>query len=128
MIQHEWNVLCDFDGTISVEDVIDSLLDRYGRPGWERLEKDWREGLIGSRACMDLAWVPLDFASIDDYLGRLSASRRKNIRRKLRSRALLEVEEMPTGSAAFMVCGWEGRWHRRSAPNDRSACAVPGRS
>jgi 2,3-diketo-5-methylthio-1-phosphopentane phosphatase len=52
MTLHQWTVLCDFDGTISVEDVIDSLLDRYGRPGWETLEKDWREGRIGSRACM----------------------------------------------------------------------------
>ncbi|NID17176.1 GNAT family N-acetyltransferase [Luteibacter yeojuensis] len=50
---------------------------------------------------MDLAWVPLDFTSIDDYLGRLSAGRRKNIRRKLRSRALLDVEELPAGSEVF---------------------------
>jgi 2-hydroxy-3-keto-5-methylthiopentenyl-1-phosphate phosphatase len=47
-----WNILCDFDGTISVEDVIDSLLDRFGRPGWEALEQDWRAGRIGSRDCM----------------------------------------------------------------------------
>lgn len=48
----DWNILCDFDGTIAVEDVIDSLLDRYGRPGWEVLERDWREGRIGSAVCM----------------------------------------------------------------------------
>lgn len=47
-----WTILCDFDGTISVEDVIDSLLDRFGRPGWETLEQDWRAGRIGSRECM----------------------------------------------------------------------------
>ncbi len=47
-----WTILCDFDGTISVEDVIDSLLDRFGRPGWEVLEQDWRDGRIGSRECM----------------------------------------------------------------------------
>lgn len=47
-----WTILCDFDGTISVEDVIDALLDRYGRPGWEILERDWRAGRIGSRECM----------------------------------------------------------------------------
>jgi hypothetical protein len=35
-----WTILCDFDGTISVEDVIDSLLDRFGRPGWKVLEQD----------------------------------------------------------------------------------------
>lgn len=47
-----WTVLCDFDGTISQEDVTDSLLVRFGRPGWDALEQDWREGRIGSRACM----------------------------------------------------------------------------
>lgn len=47
-----WNILCDFDGTIAVEDVIDSLLDRFGRPGWEVLERDWRAGTIGSAVCM----------------------------------------------------------------------------
>ncbi len=47
-----WTILCDFDGTISVEDVIDSLLDRFGCPGWEVLERDWRAGRIGSRECM----------------------------------------------------------------------------
>ncbi len=48
-----------------------------------------------------LAWVPIDFASNDEYLARLSSGRRKNIRRKLRSRADLEVEAVPTGDARF---------------------------
>lgn len=48
-----------------------------------------------------LAWVPIDFASNDEYLARLSSGRRKNIRRKLRSRAELEVEAVPTGDARF---------------------------
>jgi 2,3-diketo-5-methylthio-1-phosphopentane phosphatase len=48
----EWIVLCDFDGTVSLEDVTDSLLVRFGRPGWDVLEADWREGRIGSRQCM----------------------------------------------------------------------------
>ena len=46
-----------------------------------------------------LAWVPIDFASIDDYLSRLSRGRRRNLRRKLRSRADLEIVQMPTGTA-----------------------------
>jgi SAM-dependent methyltransferase len=46
-----------------------------------------------------LAYVPIDFASIDEYLGRLSASRRKNLRRKLRSRERLEIAILPTGEA-----------------------------
>ena len=46
-----------------------------------------------------LAWVPIDFASIDDYLTRLSRGRRRNIRRKLRSRAALQIETLATGMA-----------------------------
>lgn len=48
-----------------------------------------------------LAWVPIDFASNDEYLARLSSGRRKNIRRKLRSRADLEIEAVSTGDARF---------------------------
>ena len=47
-----WTVLCDFDGTIAFEDVTDSLLLRFGRPGWDVLEADWRDGRIGSGQCM----------------------------------------------------------------------------
>lgn len=48
-----------------------------------------------------LAWVPIDFASEDEYLARQSYTRRKNIRRKLRARAGLEIECVPTGDARF---------------------------
>lgn len=47
-----WTILCDFDGTITIDDVTDALLERLGRPGWEQLESDWRRGRIGSRECM----------------------------------------------------------------------------
>lgn len=52
MATSNWTVLCDFDGTITLEDVTDTLLARLGRPGWEGLEADWRDGRIGSRECM----------------------------------------------------------------------------
>lgn len=48
-----------------------------------------------------LAWVPIDFSDEDAYLARLSRGARRNIRRKLRSRAQLEVQTLMTGSAAF---------------------------
>ena len=48
-----------------------------------------------------LAWVPIDFDSIDGYLARLSSGRRKNIRRKLRSQVGLEIERVPAGDARF---------------------------
>jgi len=50
---------------------------------------------------MALAWVPIDFASADAYLARLSRSRRKNIRRKLRARDALAIDCVPTGDALF---------------------------
>lgn len=44
-----------------------------------------------------LAWVPINFSSQAQYLARLSYSRRKNIRRKLRSGAGLDIECLATG-------------------------------
>lgn len=44
-----------------------------------------------------LAWLPIDFASTDEFLSRLSRGRRRNIRRKLRARADLLIEHMATG-------------------------------
>ena len=48
-----------------------------------------------------LAYVPIDFSSIDEFLGRRSHARRKELRRKLRSRANLEIENIPIGDARF---------------------------
>ncbi len=48
-----------------------------------------------------LAWVPIDFDSGEEYLSRLSSGRRKDIRRKLRSRAGLDIERVPLGDARF---------------------------
>ena len=47
-----WFVLSDFDGTISLEDVTDLLLQRFARDGWQDIEASWVRGEIGSRACM----------------------------------------------------------------------------
>lgn len=44
-----------------------------------------------------LAYVPLDFADIDEYLARQPRGRRRDIRRKLRSREHVRVEERATG-------------------------------
>ncbi len=48
-----------------------------------------------------LAFVAIDFASTDEYLARLSSGRRRDIRRKLRSAAELDIETVPTGDARF---------------------------
>lgn len=48
----DWIILCDFDGTISVEDVTDSLLEHHAHPDWTILEERWKAGVIGSYDCM----------------------------------------------------------------------------
>lgn len=65
-----WTILCDFDGTIALEDVIDSLLERFGLPGWETLERDWRMGRIGSRECMrgQVALLEMSPAQLESHL------------------------------------------------------------
>ncbi len=48
-----------------------------------------------------LAYVPLDFADTDAFLARQPRSRRKDIRRKLRSRERVRIEARATGDSWF---------------------------
>jgi hypothetical protein len=48
-----------------------------------------------------LAYVPIDFASTDEFLMRRSHARRKNLRRKLKAAAGLRIEEIHSGDDAF---------------------------
>jgi len=59
-----------------------------------------------------LAYVPINFNDIDEYLARLSHSRRRNIRRKLRSRQQLRLEVLNTGDAIFHDKGWRLRLYQ----------------
>ena len=47
-----WTILCDFDGTISLQDATDVVLERFARSGWLALEAEWKTNRIGSRECM----------------------------------------------------------------------------
>jgi len=48
-----------------------------------------------------LAYVPIDFEHREEYLSRLSKSRRKNLKRKLKSLNELRVQRLATGSEEF---------------------------
>jgi 2,3-diketo-5-methylthio-1-phosphopentane phosphatase len=63
----DWIILCDFDGTISIEDVTDSLLERHAHPDWTILEERWKSGAIGSHDCMagQIALVDADRRQLD---------------------------------------------------------------
>ncbi|MGA9423184.1 MAG: MtnX-like HAD-IB family phosphatase [Rhodanobacteraceae bacterium] len=70
----EWVILCDFDGTIAIEDVTDALLKRFALPGWERLEQDWCDGRIGSRQCMagQVALLDAERGELDSLIDKVS--------------------------------------------------------
>ena len=59
-----------------------------------------QEGFIAVEG-QALAWVPIDFNNIDEYLGRLSYQRRKNFRRKLKTQSLVEIGCLHSGDAYF---------------------------
>jgi len=65
-----WTIQCDFDGTISKDDVTDSLLQRFGRDGWQELEEAWERGDIGSRECMkgQIALLDMSREEVDAHL------------------------------------------------------------
>jgi 2-hydroxy-3-keto-5-methylthiopentenyl-1-phosphate phosphatase len=45
-------VFLDFDGTITVRDATDAILEAFADPAWVQLEDAWLSGLIGSRECL----------------------------------------------------------------------------
>ncbi len=42
-------ILCDFDGTISAQDMGYVLVNRFSSGNWEAIDRDFREGKIGSK-------------------------------------------------------------------------------
>lgn len=69
-----WMVQCDFDGTISLDDVTDTLLERFGKPGWRELEAAWERGEIGSRECMkgQVALLDMGVAELQAHLATIA--------------------------------------------------------
>ncbi len=66
-------VYCDFDGTVTRGDTIDTLLEALGDPQWRQIEERWVSGEIGSRECMALQ-VPLlrgGWAAIEKVLAKV---------------------------------------------------------
>lgn len=48
----QWQIVCDFDGTITRTDVIDNILQRFADPSWQAIEAQWVQDEIGSRECL----------------------------------------------------------------------------
>jgi len=47
-----YTFFCDFDGTVTKEDLIDRILQEFADPMWMDIEKSWVNGEIGSRDCL----------------------------------------------------------------------------
>jgi 2,3-diketo-5-methylthio-1-phosphopentane phosphatase len=45
-------VFLDFDGTITLRDATDAILDAFADPEWLQIEDAWLSGQIGSRECL----------------------------------------------------------------------------
>ena len=65
-----WNIICDFDGTISRFDVTDAILGRFADPAWENVEKEWLDGTITARQCMErqVRMINVAPADLDAFL------------------------------------------------------------
>lgn len=61
---------CDFDGTISLEDVTDLVLEHLADAQWLELEAQWKAGEIGSRECMQrqIALIRASRRELDELL------------------------------------------------------------
>jgi 2,3-diketo-5-methylthio-1-phosphopentane phosphatase len=64
------NIICDFDGTITLNDVTDDLLERFADCSWKRIEEEWLAGKIGSRECMarQVSLIRASKESLNHYL------------------------------------------------------------
>jgi 2,3-diketo-5-methylthio-1-phosphopentane phosphatase len=66
-------VFLDFDGTITVRDATDAILETFADPEWQQLEKAWSSGRIGSRECLaaQMALVTATRDQLDLLLGEI---------------------------------------------------------
>jgi 2-hydroxy-3-keto-5-methylthiopentenyl-1-phosphate phosphatase len=46
------DITIDFDGTVTLGDTTDQLLERFADPKWREVEAEWVAGRIGSRECL----------------------------------------------------------------------------
>jgi 2-hydroxy-3-keto-5-methylthiopentenyl-1-phosphate phosphatase len=63
-------VFLDFDGTITLRDATDAILEAFADPPWLQLEDAWLSGQIGSRECLaaQMALVTATQEQVDSLL------------------------------------------------------------
>ncbi len=58
-------IVCDFDGTVACTDVGHAFFRTFARPPWEDVVREWEEGRIGSRECLEKESA-LTLATLED--------------------------------------------------------------
>ena len=61
--------IVDFDGTLSVGDTIDAMLERFAGPEWEDAEAEWLSGEITAVQCMQrqIRMVKADHVTLENF-------------------------------------------------------------
>lgn len=61
--------IVDFDGTISVKDTIDDMLEQFADPTWQQIEQEWIDGKIDAVGCMSqqIDMVKADHVSLENF-------------------------------------------------------------
>ncbi|MDR0781595.1 MAG: MtnX-like HAD-IB family phosphatase [Pseudomonadales bacterium] len=59
----------DFDGTLSVGDTVDAMLERFAEPEWRAVEQQWLDGRITAIECMQtqLRMVKTDHVTLENF-------------------------------------------------------------
>ena len=70
-------IFCDFDGTITVGDTVDLLLEKLALPEWEALEELWQKGEISSGECMtkQIALIQGGWPAVEKVLDTVAVDR-----------------------------------------------------
>lgn len=61
--------IVDFDGTISVTDTIDAMLEKFADPSWQDIEQAWLDGKITAVECMarQIDMVKADHMALENF-------------------------------------------------------------
>jgi 2-hydroxy-3-keto-5-methylthiopentenyl-1-phosphate phosphatase len=62
-------IFSDFDGTITVDDVVDKFLSIYAGESWMEIEELWEAGEIGSEMCLMLQLACIKLITVDELIG-----------------------------------------------------------
>ncbi|MFA6178555.1 MAG: HAD-IB family phosphatase [Candidatus Methylopumilus sp.] len=66
--------IIDFDGTLSIRDTVDAMLERFADDSWQSIEQDWLDGKISAVECMtqQIRMVKADHVTLEGFFRSIS--------------------------------------------------------